>query len=150
MIETIKSTSHESIDVQPTTARQTPPDAKARFGEAMKQSAMVLLGAASGVATVLPAGGMLSAAIRTGTAASTGAVPVGQSPAGPGSLAGTVGAGGSELDQMRQIQQEGLASSMEVLEIQQRIGRENRVFSTLSNVMKARHETARTAINNIR
>ena len=66
----------------------------------------------------------------------------------PGVATGT--GSGSEIDEMKLLQQEGIESSMEVLKIQQAISEENRVFSTLSNVLKARHETARTAINNIR
>ncbi len=40
--------------------------------------------------------------------------------------------------------------NMEFLQIQQQIQSENRQFSTLSNVLKARHETAKNAIGNIR
>lgn len=148
MIENIKSTTQESIVVEPTAARQTPPDARAGFGQVMKKSAMVLLGAASGVASVLPAGGILTAAISGGaqSAAST-SLPGGGPSAGalPGAYTGS-----SQVDQMKMLQQQGIDSSMEVLKLQQAISQENRVFSTVSNVMKARHETARTAINNIR
>jgi hypothetical protein len=150
MIESIKSTPIESITVQSTQPRQTPPDASAKFGQVLKQSAMVMLGAASSVASVLPAGGILSAAIRGGAeAAAAPTLGAGQDPKSPASAL-AAGAGGSELDEMKLLQQEGIESSMEVLKIQQAISKENRVFSTLSNVLKARHETARTAINNIR
>ena len=154
MIESIKSTPVEAITVQPTEPRQTPPDGSEKFGQVLKQSALVMLGAASSVATALPAGGILSAAIRTGVDAASGSsMPTaGQDPKGPaGALGSALGsAGGSELDEMKMLQQQGIESSMEVLKIQQSISKENRVFSTLSNVLKARHETARTAINNIR
>ena len=36
------------------------------------------------------------------------------------------------------------------LEIQERVNAENRTFSTLSNVLKAEHDTVKTAIGNIR
>ncbi len=153
MITSIKHTSQEAITVEPTVVRQTPPDAKAKFGEALKQSAMVLLGAATGVASVLPAGGILSAAIRTGAGLATSpSLPASSLlPASPSASQGSLAAtGGSEMDQMWQLQQQGVESSLEVLKIQEAISQENRVFSTLSNVLKARHETARTAINNIR
>ena len=36
------------------------------------------------------------------------------------------------------------------LQLQQQIQDENRTYSTLSNVLKARHETVKNAIGNIR
>ena len=36
------------------------------------------------------------------------------------------------------------------LRVQEEVNAQNRVFSTLSNVMKAEHETVKTAIGNIR
>jgi hypothetical protein len=40
--------------------------------------------------------------------------------------------------------------NMRFLQLQAQIQAENQRFTTLSNVMKARHETAKTAIGNIR
>jgi hypothetical protein len=45
---------------------------------------------------------------------------------------------------------ESQAFNLYYLEIQEEMSRENRRFSALSNVMKARHETAKSAIGNIR
>ncbi len=39
---------------------------------------------------------------------------------------------------------------MAFLELQQQMQSENQRFTTLSNVLKARHETAKNSINNIR
>lgn len=36
------------------------------------------------------------------------------------------------------------------LELQEQISAENRAYTTLSNVMKARHDTVKNAIGNIR
>jgi hypothetical protein len=44
----------------------------------------------------------------------------------------------------------GGSDAMELIALQQEIQEENRRYSTLSNVMKARHETAKNAIGNIR
>jgi ACT domain-containing protein len=41
-------------------------------------------------------------------------------------------------------------SSLYYLQLQQQIQDENRAFSTISNVLKARHDTVKTAIGNIR
>lgn len=41
-------------------------------------------------------------------------------------------------------------NSMYYLQLQQQIQEENRTYSTLSNVLKARHETVKNAIGNIR
>ena len=41
-------------------------------------------------------------------------------------------------------------TSLYFLQLQQQIQEENRTYSTLSNVMKARHETVKNAIGNIR
>jgi len=39
---------------------------------------------------------------------------------------------------------------MQLLELQQRISLEQRQYMTTSNVMKARHDTAKQVINNVR
>ena len=40
--------------------------------------------------------------------------------------------------------------TMELIELQQQISMEQRQFSTISNVLKARHDTAKSVINNVR
>jgi len=157
MIDSIKNSHAESINVQTSTVRQTP-DQAGSFEQVLGQGAGVLLEAASGVVGVLPGGGILSAAVRaTGEA-------VGQSSTAPGwgedprtpsttpidSPVGSGGGSGGEMDDLRAMQEEGMRTNMELLEIQQEVSRETRVFSTLSNVLKARHDTARNAIGNIR
>ncbi len=160
MIESIKSTPAEMITVETTAVRQTATPGSTKFGEVLEQGAIVLLGAASGVASVIPGGGILSAAVRGagGALGSTlDAVAAGADPKSPGALPGTVpasgalpGTGGSEIDDLWAIQEAGMRTSMEVLKIQEAVSRESRVFTTLSNVMKARHDTASSAIGNIR
>lgn len=155
MIGAIKQTSTEGITVEKTASRQTPKPASGKFGEVLKKGAMVLLGAAGGVAGALPAGGILSAAVRGGVATaatpSASLPPAGEDPRSPSSAVDGIGSSGlTEIDQMRALQEDGVRSNLEVLRLQEQISRENRVFTTLSNVMKARHETARNAIGNIR
>jgi hypothetical protein len=59
------------------------------------------------------------------------------------------GAGAGQSD-MERVMHESQAFNLYYLEIQEEMSRENRRFSALSNVMKARHETAKSAIGNIR
>lgn len=157
MITAIKQTPVETITVEKTAIRQTPKPSSGKFGEALKQGAMVLLGAASTVSSALPSGGIVSAAVRAGAAtaaasSSVGPTSVGESPRAPSPALDEplVPSSRSGLDEMWALQEQGVRTNLEVLQIQERISRENRVFSTMSNVMKARHETARSAINNIR
>jgi len=57
---------------------------------------------------------------------------------------------GSLIDSMIKLQESGHLMSMQYLELQEQMQQENRQFSTLSNILKTRHESAKTAIGNIR
>ncbi|MBW2260421.1 MAG: hypothetical protein JRG91_00490 [Deltaproteobacteria bacterium] len=157
MIGAIKQTPFETVTIEKTASRQTPKPQSGAFAEVLKQGAMALLGAAGGVASALPCGGIVSAAVRSGAATAASAQPAGLAPAGedprapaPAANPASAPSGRSDLDEMWALQEAGVRSNLEVLQLQERISRESRVFSTLSNVMKARHETARNAIGNIR
>lgn len=79
------------------------------------------------------------------------AQPGGQASAaeGPGAVAPAGGTGSSAMNV-----DGALAQSQEMnlyyLRIQEQVNAENRSFTTMSNVMKAEHETVKTAIGNIR
>jgi hypothetical protein len=66
--------------------------------------------------------------------------------AGAGGSGGGTGAAGGVDD----VLSRSALQQMELLALQQRMQDENQRFSTLSNVLKAEHETAKTAIGNIR
>ena len=51
---------------------------------------------------------------------------------------------------MKQLQEQAKKDNLFFLELQQKMQQENRKFSTVSNILKAKHDTARAAINNIR
>lgn len=55
----------------------------------------------------------------------------------------------SNMD-VSQLQNSQMDANMQYLKLQMEVQAENRWFSTLSNVMKSRHDTARAAINNLR
>ena len=60
-------------------------------------------------------------------------------------------AGGTELMSATQEMQEMNTSfSLQYLQLQQDMQQENRQFTLVSNIMKVKHDTAKTAINNIR
>ena len=63
---------------------------------------------------------------------------------------GGLGGAGSPASDMERLQKEMADMNMFYLELQQRIQAESRKFTTISNVLKARHDTAKNAINNIR
>jgi len=135
--------SSSSVRVESTGVRATGPGTARRFEEALEVSAGVLLDGVEAASSFVPGGGVVSAAVRgarstataqAGSAVSAGAVGAG----GPGALAGMGG------------QSAIMQDNMAFLELQQQMQSENRRFTTLSNVLKARHETAKNSINNIR
>ncbi len=63
--------------------------------------------------------------------------------------AGMPGGSGSVTD-MAHLQKQQQDWNMEYLKLQMEVQAENRQFSTISNIVKSRHDTARAAINNIR
>ena len=137
------------------------------FATVLKTGANAVTGAvASGAAVAapyIPGAAGVSAAIGTASAA-RGAVQ--GSVLGAGGGGGVTAAGAAPLDGMgtitgggssaeiveatRRLQESNQLFSMQYLELQEKMQQENRQYSTLSNVLKTRHESAKTAINNIR
>ena len=48
------------------------------------------------------------------------------------------------------MMQDGQTSNMQMLALQQQIQEESQRFTTVSNVMRARYDTAKAAVSNIR
>ncbi len=130
----------DPVHVAPATTRKTEPD---RFGEVLRSAAA---GAASGLASTValaapfvPGGLVVAGAIhgagRAAVAAETGGPP-GDS-------------GGDLLEATRALQREAQSFNLQYLQLQEGMQRESREFTALSNVMKVRHDSARSAINNI-
>lgn len=127
------------VTTAPMAGRATAEPADRRFRAALADGANVLLGGVEAAARTLPGGEIVAAAIdRTAAGASS------RGGSGASAL-------GSSLDATTD---EALAGSsneaMELIALQQQMQDENRRYSTLSNVLKARHETAKNAIGNIR
>lgn len=140
----------ESIQVAPTTERKAVPG---RFGAALRGAAE---GVANGVANTValaapyvPGGFVLSAAIRgAASGAGRGAALSG---AGRGAAGGGASAdgGGDIVEATRALQQESQVFNLQYLQLQENLQRESREFTALSNVMRVKHDSAKSAINNI-
>ena len=113
-------------------------DSGSSFGEFMGDVADGALAGVAAVAPFLPGGEFVKMAAN-------GLRSLGDS--APGGLAG---AKGEKLDQMWQMQEQSQMFNLQYMHLQQEIQSDNRHFSTMSNLLKARHDTAKSAINNMR
>jgi hypothetical protein len=150
----------ESITVAPTTERKTEPGRfEAALQGATRALASGLVGTVELAAPAVPFGNVLAGAIRGGLQGS-GAPAGGLAAGGVGArlggsgVAGTAGAGagstqGDLLEATRAMQQEAQAMNLQYLQLQERMQQESREFTTISNVMRVKHDTARSAIGNI-
>ena len=65
-------------------------------------------------------------------------------------IGGLLRRGGSDFGSMQQLLQESAQQQMEMLTIQERVQAQTQEFTTISNILKARHDAEMAAINNIR
>lgn len=140
----IQSTPTTTVYVAETRSRTAPREEGRSFGSALRTGAAVVLGGVEVGATVLggPIAGAAVRGVRIGVSGEAGA------PAGP--LSDGTDREQSMLDQMRAMQEDSQSFNLQYLQLQEEIQQENRRFSTVSNVLKAKHETAKSAIANIR
>lgn len=141
-----------AVQSRVTTPRTTEAPAADRFREALGRSAGQLVAGVEQVASFVPGGPVVTAAIR-GAAGGSG---VGSSSQGlssspetsGGATAGASGTGpdgsavGSLADQSNQ--------AMQLLELQHALAMEQQRVQTISNVMKARHDSNKAVIGNLR
>ena len=105
--------------------------------------AVTALGGSAGAGMLGGPSGPMSPAAAFGAAAAGMAGAAG----GPG----PAGAGGaSDMTNVQAMMQEGQSSNMQLLALQQQIQEESQRFSTVSNVMRAKFDTAKAAVSNIR
>lgn len=142
----------QSVTVRPPSHRQTPLPASRRFREALDDGAQRIVTNAASLTGVAPLSQATTASrVAPGRAAlsQAGASPVGSSTTGSSlpdlapDLSEGAGAGGASSASVP-------TDTMELLEMQRRIGAEQVHFSTLSNVLKARNDTAKSVVGNIR
>lgn len=124
------------------------------FKAMMSAGASAILSGAEQAVTRLPGGPILAAALRP----SPGEVGPAQRTAGTASMApegapgagATAPAGGGEGSSIEAALSQSANQNLYFIEIQERISAESRNYSTISNVLKARHDTVKNAIGNIR
>jgi hypothetical protein len=130
------------------------------FKSMMSAGASAILNGAEQAVTRLPGGPILAAALRPGpsdvgpaqtsAAAAQSLAPEGT--AGTSGAAGALGtpAAGAEGSSLESALSQSANQNLYFIEIQERISAESRNYSAISNVLKARHDTVKNAIGNIR
>lgn len=119
-----------------TAPRATPPSGGQRFRAALASTADTVLGSVESMTSFLPGARTVATAVRAGVSSPPAAGPA------SGALGGLGGAGTALETQADQ--------AMGLLQLQQQIGLEQQRFQTVSNVLKARHDTAKSVIGNVR
>lgn len=144
-----------SLSLEPTAPRSTPREGPS-FREVLGGSASTLVRGAESALYRLPGGPVLAAAVRPGASASAPTPIASTLPAAPGeSTAAAEGpsAPGATVPQGNSLENALTASqdmNLYYLRIQESMAAENRAYSASSNVLKARHDTVKNAIGNIR
>jgi hypothetical protein len=142
-----------------TAPRVTPAPARP-FQQVMSASSVAIVNGAEAAVSHLPGGSILAAAMRPAgsvgplsSAASLSATgPTGTAGAGLGATGiGGVAGGGSAGDPgVQQMMSQDADQNMYYLQLQEQMSQESRSYSAVSNVLKARHDTMKNAIGNIR
>ena len=170
------NTSGLRVQIDSSRARQTPKtDFGSVFQTGLSKTADTVMGAGQLAAPFVPGGAVLSAAITglgglkskgaaSTAAASPNAVVVGGSGGSTGSISGGSSSNFSNMEALaakgdsgamqllatKEMQEMNQSFNLQYLELQQNMQNENRKFTTLSNVMKTKHDTAKATINNVR
>jgi hypothetical protein len=148
------------LNNQPQHSRQTPDNSfGAQIGRGVTTGANAFATAANVAAPYVPGGSIVAATMNTaastvGNYASGGTMNLpGQSP-GINTQTGTskpaVSSAQSLMDQTKSMQEMQMSFNLQYLNLQNKMQGENRQYSTISNVLKAKHETTKNSINNIR
>lgn len=137
----IISNSFHPMHVEPSRKRETPPPLMT-FRKVLKGSAQVLISGAK-VATQIVGGPVLSAAISRTSREASAALDGAQASSADGTM-------DDQGELWKTFHEQRLTDDLKLLSLQDRIQRDNRQVALISNVMKARHETAKSAIGNIR
>lgn len=149
------------LEIEATRARQTEKPI-APFRDVLAGGVGLLMSGAE-LATHVVAGPVMAAAVHdarvgavnsiSGAGGALGAAgPLGIGPAGTGPGVGGAleGPGGTGPANVQSMMQDGQASNMQMLALQQQIQEESQRFTTVSNVMRAKYDTAKAAVSNIR
>ena len=158
------SSTDSRLEIAATRARQTekPP---APFRDVLAGGVSLLMSGAE-MATHVVAGPVMAAAVHdarigavsslSGPSGSFGSAAIGPGYEAPGSgIAGLPAAGAGPgasgtPASVQSLMQDGQSSNMQMLALQQQIQEESQRFTTVSNVMRAKYDTAKAAVSNIR
>ena len=150
------------VHVATTAPRVTPtPPRAGKFAEVLGRN--VVRSAETAMRT-LPGAPLMAVAVRggvgasmplmrnggTGMAGPEGPVAGASTSMSPASATGVPGAAPNEGSSIESSLQQSQDMNLYFLEIQERVNAQNRSFTTLSNLLKAEHDTVKTAIGNIR
>jgi hypothetical protein len=131
--------SQTMLSVEPARGRQTPQnDFSSMVIRGAKRAVTAVAGGFRAAASVLPGGSFITAVADVAT----------------GMVDPEYGMGGNNdkwalLRAQERLQEEGLSNSLRLLALQRKMNQETQTYTALSNVMKARHEMSKRAINNI-
>ena len=108
--------------------------------------------AATGIVNIgggAPSGGV-NTTVGTGTTGAGSMPGVGSTVGGSGNLVTGGGNGGGTLGSMNSDLVTAQQENAKLIQVQMALQRENQVFSTVSNVLKTRHDTVKNTISNVR
>lgn len=166
------------VEIDQSRARQTAKtDFGSVMATGLSRTAGAVMDAGQLAAPFIPGGAVLSAAVsglgslKASVQGQSAASPNGTALVGGGtSLGGSGGTatiatgGGSSLDRLaasgdsqaimmketQRMQELNMSFNMQYLTLQQKMQADNRQWTTLSNIMKTKHDTAKNAISNVR
>lgn len=148
----------DPLSISRTTERQTP---RNDFGEVLARTAGPAVRVASGLVGAIPGIGPVLSVALSGVS-SVSQVATSRSGIGTGNATSLetpmtmVGGGktsGSAFDLMEAqalLQENNQRFTAQYLQLQNEMQRESREYNAISNIMKARHDSAKAAINNVR
>jgi hypothetical protein len=67
-----------------------------------------------------------------------------------GMLGGLLGGGGPNMGNMHAMMQQQQRFSMQLLQVQQQVSSQSQEFTSVSNLLKARHDSEMSAVNNFK
>ena len=145
-----------NVSMVPTAARVTPEPARP-FQQVINASSAAIVSGAEAAVTRLPGGSILAAAMRPGgNGASLPLSGFNRAEGGTGTavnsgLGATTPAAGVGGDpSIQQVLSQDADQNLYYLKLQEQMSAESRSYSAISNVLKARHDTMKNAIGNIR
>lgn len=138
-----------SLSLEPTTPRSTPREGTS-FREVLGGSAAVLVRGAESALYRLPGGPTLAAAVRASPNAPAAAAGTTLATSPVGSTAAEGPSAANPPNSLETALTTSQDMNLYYLRIQESMAAENRAYSASSNVLKARHDTVKNAIGNIR